>query len=82
MALTPAQMQEVTGRFGHIVTVTVDGGALHVIYAGMTIELIPVGGDKFLAVTGGDAVPISFNRSADGKIASLSALGQTFPRDP
>lgn len=82
VTLTQAQRQEVAGHFSHIVTVTNQGGALQATYAGVTSELIPVGGDKFLAVSGAAAVPVSFNRGADGKVASLSALGQTFPRDP
>jgi hypothetical protein len=90
-ALTPDQAREVAGSYGHVATVTVAtvtvaaAGVLHVAhvaYAGVTSELIPLGGDRFLAITGGGVLPIRFTRAADGKIASLvSALG-TFARDP
>jgi len=83
VTLTPEQMRELAGSYGHFMRVTVDAGALHVNYAGVTAELIPLGGDKFLTLNGGGGMPISFKRGADGKIASLvSALGQTFARDP
>lgn len=81
--LTPDQMQEVVGGYGHVARVTLDGGVLHVSYLGLTTELIPLGDDRFAAPIGADVVRISFNRGADGKIASLSSsLGQTFARDP
>jgi CubicO group peptidase (beta-lactamase class C family) len=83
VTLTPEQMREVAGSYGHFARVSVDAGALHVSYGGVATEMIALGGDKFLALNGGGAVPIRFNRGADGKIASLvSALGQTFARDP
>jgi CubicO group peptidase (beta-lactamase class C family) len=79
-SLTPERMQEVVGSYAHVVSVSLDEGVLHATYQGMPIELLPLGRDKFLALTSG-GVPVSFNRDADGKIASLSALGQTFARD-
>jgi CubicO group peptidase (beta-lactamase class C family) len=81
VTLTPQQMNEVTGSYGHQVKVAVEGGSLTSSYAGATAELIPVGADKFLALAG-DGIPISFKRGPDGKVASLSALGQVLARDP
>lgn len=82
VALTPQQMQEVAGSYRQFVKVTLDEGVLHVSYAGVTSELIAVGGDKFVALTDNGAVAVDFVRAADGKVTALSALGQTFARDP
>ena len=82
VTLTPDRMQEVVGGYGHLVTVTANAGALQATYAGVTAELIPLGGDKFAALSGGGVVAVDLNRGADGNIVSLTALGQTFARDP
>jgi CubicO group peptidase (beta-lactamase class C family) len=85
VTLAPDQAREVAGRYGHLASVSVDAvGALHVSYAGVTAELVPLGGDKFVALYGGRIVPVSFSRSADGKIALLvSPSGPgTLARDP
>lgn len=80
--LTPDQMREIVGSYGHLARVTLDGAVLHVSYADVTAELIPQGGDKFLAFNGARPVLVSFNRGPDGKIASLSSsLGQMLARD-
>jgi hypothetical protein len=84
VTLGPAQIQEIAGGYGHGVAVisTSESRGLTLTAQGSTIELIAEGGDRFLADPGGANVTVKLNRDAAGKIASLSALGLTLPRDP
>ncbi len=84
VALSPAQMSDYAGSYGKgLAKVAVDGGSLEVSYGGVTVELIALGGDKFLADNDGDTIPVSFIRGSDGKVSGLSALGvPMIPHDP
>jgi CubicO group peptidase (beta-lactamase class C family) len=84
VTLTPTQMAEYAGSYGKgLAKVTVEAGALHVVYGGTDIELIPTGHDYFLANSGGETIPLMFTRGADGKVAGIFPQGLPIvPRDP
>jgi hypothetical protein len=83
VALTPEQTREVTGAYGHgAAVISASGEGFSIAYQGQKAELVPIGPDRFLADPGGGNVSVKLNRDADGKVASLSALGVTLGRDP
>jgi hypothetical protein len=83
VALSEAQTKEVAGSYGHgLVVVSADGSALHLAYGGAGVELLPLGGDRFLADPGSSIITVKVGRGPDGKVRNLSAQGMTLPRDP
>jgi CubicO group peptidase (beta-lactamase class C family) len=83
VTLTPAEAAEVAGSYGHgAVVVAGAGTGFTIAYQGQKVEMIAMGDDRFLADPGGASVGVRLTRDSGGKIASLSALGLTLPRDP
>jgi CubicO group peptidase (beta-lactamase class C family) len=82
--LTAAQRGEIVGSWGHgFVVVSVESDRLIGKALGMTTELIPQGGDKFVFANGPLLETVTAVRGPDGRVKAL-AVGQeaTFERDP
>ncbi|HEY0436650.1 MAG TPA: hypothetical protein VGC92_08425, partial [Phenylobacterium sp.] len=83
VALSRSQLDEVAGSYGHgLAVISAEGDALRIAYQGATVELVPLGRDRFVADPGGASVGVSVDREPAGKVKSLSALGLTLSRDP
>jgi CubicO group peptidase (beta-lactamase class C family) len=81
--LSPAQVAELVGAYGHgLAVISADGSDLHIAYQGSKVDLIATGGDKFMADPGGANVGVKLERDAAGKVKALNALGLTLNRDP
>jgi CubicO group peptidase (beta-lactamase class C family) len=83
VTLSNAQANELAGSYGHgAAVISAEGAGLHIAYQGSNVELIPRGGDRFVADPGGASVGVTVDRDPAGKVRSLSALGLTLSRDP
>lgn len=81
--LSAAQVNELVGSYGHgVAIISAEGADLHIAYQGSKVELIPRGGDGFVADPGRASVAVKVDRDPAGKVKSLSALGLTLSRDP
>lgn len=83
VTLSNAQANELAGSYGHgAAIISAEGSGLHIAYQGSKVELLPRGGDRFVADPGGASVGVTVDRDPAGKVKSLSALGLTLTRDP
>jgi CubicO group peptidase (beta-lactamase class C family) len=83
VALTEAQLKEITGSFGHgLVVISANGADLALTYGGARVDLLPQGADAFIADPAGANVAVKLGRDADGRISNIQAIGLTFARDP
>ncbi|WP_309605867.1 hypothetical protein [Phenylobacterium sp.] len=82
VSLSRLQFDQVAASYGHgMVIVTADGDALRIAYQGSKVELVPLGGDRFVADPGGSSVSVKVERDPAGSVKSLSALGRTLSRN-
>src|SRR3569623_241871 len=78
VALSAEQAKAIAGSYGHgLATISAEGAALRVTYQGATVDLLPLGDDRFVADPGAGNVGLRLARGPDGQIKSLSALGLT-----
>jgi CubicO group peptidase (beta-lactamase class C family) len=81
--LTQAQVAEVAGSYGHgMVVISANGGKLGLIYGGVSVDLIPLGADDFVADPAGANVSLKVGRGPGGKVSTVAAMGLTIARDP
>jgi len=83
VALSPQQLNQVAGSYGHgLVVIATQGAQLRLVYGGVPVDLIPLGSDAFVADPAGANIPVKIGRGPDGAITSLAAQGLVIPRDP
>jgi hypothetical protein len=85
VALSEAQIQEVTGSYGHgLVIIAANVQGLQLKYGAGWVELVPQGDDSFIADPGGVSAAVRLGRGPDGHVQSLAAPAQglVLQRDP